>query len=377
MRKCINLLAFVSLAMPALAAKRVDIRQLDQELAEVKTKPDAEVAHRLAGLELTERMSAVELMRWRDAMPGPESKHALAILADSSAFLHTPPGEVPQTAPLDEAAQKQALSLASAYVETTLAKLPNFFAAESITTFEDTPASQDNGNYTVYQSLHYTDFKKATVFYRDGKEVMETKSSEVSEQDQTITLAGQLLSSGEFGPVLHTVLADAHSGKLAWSHWETIGTSQVAVFRYSVPRKKSHYRVKVELVGHSEPMQSRPGYHGEITIDPSNGTILRITLQADITDNDPMKRADLMVEYGPVEIGKQSYLCPVRSVALTQDYPQKFQADNKGVLERREEQPQTLLNDVRFDHYHVLRSEARLLTGADIDDDGNTPDSPQ
>lgn len=68
MRKCINLLAFVSLAMPALAAKRVDIRQLDQELAEVKTKPDAEVAHRLAGLELTERMSAVELMRWRDAM---------------------------------------------------------------------------------------------------------------------------------------------------------------------------------------------------------------------------------------------------------------------------------------------------------------------
>lgn len=378
MRRFVSLFMLAALAMPTLTAKRVDTKQVDQVLAESKNESDAEVAHRLAGLQLGERASAAQLVQWRKAAPGLETQRAVTMLADASAFLRAPAGEIVQAAPPDEAAQHQMLSLTSAYVETTLAKLPNFFASESITTFEDTPASQNNGNFTVYQPLHYADFKRAAVLYRGGKEVMETQSSEVSEQDQTITLAGQLLSSGEFGPVLHTVLADAQSGKLTWSHWESIGDTKAAVFRYSVPRKRSHYRLKVELAGHSNPMQSRPGYHGEIAIDPSGGAILRITLQADITDDDPMRRADLMVEYGPVVIGSQTYICPARSVALTQNFQEKDQVDARGFLSRSNDVPvQMMLNDVRFDHYHVLRSEARLLTGADIDDDASKPDSPQ
>lgn len=378
MRKFPGLFLFAVLAMPALAARRGGIRQLDQALTEVKTKPDAEVAHWLAGLELTERVSAAQLARWRDAAPGPESKQAVTMVADAAAFLRAPAGEILQTAPPDDAAQKQLLSLASAYVETTLAKLPNFFASESITTFEDTPAEQNNGNFTVYQPLHYADFKRAAVLYRGGKEVMETKSSEVPEQDQTITLAGQLLSSGEFGPVLHTVLTDAQNGKLAWSYWEAEGSSKVAVFRYSVPRKKSHYRVKVEVADHGQAAQSRPGYHGEIAIDAASGTILRLVLQADLTDDDPMRRADLMVEYGPVVIGSQTYICPVRSVTLSENYAQKERVDHRGFMARDgQQQIQKMLNDARFDHYHVLRSEARILTGADTGDDENKPDSPQ
>lgn len=378
MRKNLSLFLFAMLAVPAFAAKRVDIKQVDQALTEWKDKPDAEVAHWLDGLKLTERADAAQLAQWRKTAPGPKSKQAVALLADASAFLRAPASEILQTTPPNEIAQRQMLSLASAYVETTLVKLPNFFASESITTFEDTPASQDYGVYTNYQPMHYSDFKRATVLYRDGKEVMETKSSEVSEQDQTITLAGQLLSSGEFGPVLHTVLTDARSGKLTWSHWEAMGDSKTALFRYSVPRQQSHYRLKVELAGHSKPTQTRPGYHGEIAIDPANGTILRITLQADLSDDDPMKRADLMVEYGRVEIGKQSYICPVRTVAMTESYSAKVQLDERGFLTPNQKGPTLkMLNDARFDNYHVLRSEARLLTGADTDDDGSKPDSPQ
>ncbi|HEY5213260.1 MAG TPA: hypothetical protein VIJ38_09585 [Acidobacteriaceae bacterium] len=45
------------------------------------------------------------------------------------------------------------------------------------------------------------------------------------------------------------------------------------------------------------------GYHGEISIDPKQGSILRLTVEADLTPSDPILMADIMVEYGPVEIG--------------------------------------------------------------------------
>lgn len=383
MRNLALLLVVATVAIPALAGRHVTVRQLDQELAEVKNKPDQEVVRWLSSLELTERMSTQRLLRWKDAMPGTQSWQALTALADSSVFLNLPSEEIPPAAPLDQNAQQQLLSLASAYVENTLSKLPNFFATQAITTFEDTPAARDGLTSTSYQPLHYSDFMSATVLYRGGKEVMETHKGEVVEQDQTFSGASGLLSSGEFGPVLSTVLTDGQKGKLKWSHWETGATSPMAVFRYAVPQGKSHYKVKVILPGYSEVYQVRPAYHGEIAVDPSSGTILRLTLRADLDPDDPMSKADLMVEYGSVEIGGQKYVCPVKSVALVMAYQQisstsKMTGDASHGLSnpdsnRRDSPLQTLLNDVAFEHYHVLRSEARILTGADTEDEKNTP----
>ena len=358
-----------TIALPALAAKRVTVKQLDQSLTDAKAKPDQEVARWLTGLELTERMSTQQLLRWKDAMPGSASWRALTALADTSAFLNPPSEEIPHTAPLDRDAQQKLLASTSAYIQKTLSSLPNFFATEAIFTFEDTPAEPQD----AYQPLHYADFMRANVLYRGGREVMETNSGEVSEKDETVTPHSGLLSSGEFGPVLNTVLTDAQSGKLAWSHWESGAASPMAVFRYSVPRNKSHYKVKVLLPGHSKPSQTRPAYHGEIAIDPASGTILRLTLRADLIDDDPMSRADLMVEYGPVELGKQTYICPIKSVALVMAYGEGSlivpgATHDRTFVEAHQGAQQTLLNDVAFEHYQVLRSEARVLTGAGSDD---------
>jgi hypothetical protein len=203
----------------------------------------------------------------------------------------------------------------------------------------------------------------ATVLYRGGKEVMETHTGELAEKDQTVTPTAGLLSSGEFGPVLTTVLTDAQKGKLAWAHWEGGTASSIAVFRYSVPRSKSHYKVKVLVSEHGYPLQARPGYHGEITIDPASGSILRLTLIADLIADDPMSRADLMVEYGSVAIGGRTYVCPVKSDALTTASQQRQTVDHRGFISHAKGSSQTLLNDVAFEHYHVLRSEARILNG--------------
>jgi hypothetical protein len=70
-------------------------------------------------------------------------------------------------------------------------------------------------------------------------------------------------------------------------------------------------------------------YHGEIAVDPDDGTIVRLTLLADLDQGDlstlleesvegtPLSRADIVVEYDPVEIGGKVYFCPTRSIAVS------------------------------------------------------------
>jgi hypothetical protein len=118
------------------------------------------------------------------------------------------------------------------------------------------------------------------------------------------------------------------------------------------------------------------GYHGEITLDAINGTIHRLTLQADVKPPDPMTKANLMVEYGPVEIGGKTYICPVRSVAFALAQQQTrsqyssmaeengFAGLHESVNEASptpESRLQTLLIDVTFEKYHMFRSESRIL----------------
>ena len=86
-----------------------------------------------------------------------------------------------------------------------------------------------------------------------------------------------------------------------------------------------------------------------------------------------------MVEYGPVEIGGKTYICPLKSVALSLAQSSKIVEDAPlhlkpvmGVSETYEPSeimsvaqgpPQTLLNDVAFEQYHLFRAEARVVLG--------------
>ncbi len=106
-----------------------------------------------------------------------------------------------------------------------------------------------------------------------------------------------------FGPVLATVLVDAAQGKLAWSHWEQVAAAPLAVFRFAVPREKSHYEVEFCCVtadnGSYRVFRQFSGYHGEMAVDPATGAILRLTLEADLKPADKIVRSDILVEYGP------------------------------------------------------------------------------
>ncbi|HWA93273.1 MAG TPA: aspartyl protease family protein [Terracidiphilus sp.] len=360
-------------------------------LTALKNEPEADVLRDLSGVELVERMSTQQLQRWKAAMPGEQSRKVMIALADASAFLNLPEEELPKAPPLDKAAQQQLLAQMNTYVDTTMARLPNFFARQTVSTFEAIHGMRDSGGAIVHQPMHYVGFVTTDVRYHNGKEVMATHKGEVDESDQ---VGYKLLFSGQFGPVLNTILADAEHNKLSWSHWEPGNSleagpgSPLAVFRYSVPRRKSHTTIKVIMPGNKLPSVARPGYHGEIAVDPSSGAILRLTIISDLTTDDPMSTANLMVEYGPVELGGQTYICPIRSVTLetvkAAGFNQQIVVNSTGspdlgtghdtsvtYTSMGDVPSATLLNDLIFDHYQILRSDFQIIVDPDAKKEQN------
>lgn len=383
-RALLLLLFFACTSLSSFAGKKITIQKLEQLIASVHGRSDSEVADKLSGLELTERLSFSRKVSLDSLMPGPIARGVLIMLADASAFLRPPVDDVSATAPPDLDTQHRILELAASYAGEALAKMPNFFATRETTLFMDKPAGPGVIATPVDQSLDFVRKVDATVLYRSGKQVVQTpdKKGVNSEPRET-----GLVTSGEFGPILGTLLSDARQGTLTWGYWEQRAGTNLAVFRYAVPREKSHYNVKfccVLLNTGLAIFERLTGYHGEVVIDPPSGTILRLTMQSDLKPAYPMARADLMVEYGLVEIGGKTYNCPLRSVAITQGYeplntnlndgPSGFTGLPSGRTAMNEpEILQTMLNHVVFRQYHLFRSESRILTDEEAAPTQNPP----
>lgn len=369
MRGLIVLGSMVFLALPVLAANdnitsKVKVAQLEQTLAAAHGSLDAKVAEQLAGLELTERLSASRFARLKAELPGEKARQALAVLADAAEFLSLPAAEIPSTAAPDLAAQRGIMALVVSYATKSVHQLPNFFATRETTRFEDRPQVEYG-----YIPLHYVGKSSKSVVYRDGQEMVEAAAGKSGKKDSA---EQGLISWGEFGPILSTVLLDAAESKLAWSHWEQGADGPVAVFGYAVPDPKSHYWVKFccntegegakSLENPDKDMQisrERAGYHGEIAVDPATGAILRMTAEAELPLSQTLTRAAIMVEYGAVEIGGKSYICPRRSVALTL---MRYGHATTGAHSVFDHDPlKTFVNDVVFEQYHRLGVESRIL----------------
>jgi hypothetical protein len=325
------------------------------------TTRNAQVARQLSNLQLTQRFNTVKLAHWLTQSPGPKARLALILLADMSAYLDLPAAEIPPTAAPDLAAQHRMMALTTDHISKTIHQLPNLFATRVTTSFQDTFLQHETlqPDLVLYQPLHIVGKSSAHVLYRNGGEEVGADTARHAK-----TPPG-LVTAGEFG-LLGTVLADAARNKLYWSHWEQEGAA--AVYRYEVPAEKSHYQVGSSWVqkadGTRMVFQKPTGYEGEVAIDPSDGTILRLVLKADLKPTDPLVKANILVEYGPIVIGGKTYVCPVRSVALSvgsglQISPESTATGGPRLL-------QTSLNDVTFEQYHLFRADARILNGYNL-----------
>jgi hypothetical protein len=355
-----------SLAAQAAPVRRVTAAEVDQLVAAAQGQPDGKIAKQLSGIKLTERASAVRLARWQAQLPGKRCRTALTLLADTSAFLDLPAADMPADAPPDLQTQKAMLNKTIEYVSSTITRLPDFYATRSTEHFEDTPDSPVSTYGTsgrnlglglrtsqpFYEPLHNTGKSSATISYVAGHELLGSKK----DTDSLGKPALELTSHGEFGAILVVVLLDAAKGRLSWGNWERDANGVNAVYRYAVRQGHSSYAV---VLPHGLKNDSLfPAYHGEIAVDPATGTVMRISVVADLVPPDDKAISSIMVEFGPVSIGGKSYICPVHSVALA-----RIALGDPLLPETR---MQMQLNDVVFINYHLFHTESRIITGVDL-----------
>jgi hypothetical protein len=127
----------------------------------------------------------------------------------------------------------------------------------------------------------------------------------------------------------------------------------------------------VEIPSGGKVEQIYPGYRGEIAIDPSTGAILRISLVSELPPPYQGMLTAILVEYAPVTIGEQSYICPVRGIAYIKIPVAHAAAPETGAAV----EVQTQLNDVAFTQYHLFRSKARIVTNES--GNGDAPAAPE
>jgi hypothetical protein len=370
------LLCLAGMACPASATRPVTVVEFEQILEAARSKSDTKTAKELSAFELTERVSTARLAGWLGEFPGRRTRAELTELADASAFLDPPAIDISLVPAPDMATRQQFLAKAVHFAGEALSKLPNFYATRLTTHYEDQPPDQtladqtleqsragssrsfsramDAENITVnhadYAPLHKTGTYEVMVSYRDGGEI--TDHDPTSKKPKAGAIG--LTTRGEFGPILYVIFRDSAAGSLDWERWEKGPDGPLAVFRYSVPQAHSHYLV--QLPSPLGSIDICPAYHGEIALDSDSGTIMRLTVISDMAAPYQTVIASMLVEYGPVEIGDRTYVCPLRGIALSK-IPVRG-ADSHGALAPL----QTELNDVSFRDYHLFRGDTRILT---------------
>jgi hypothetical protein len=330
-----------TVSQPMGAPHAVTVAQLGDTVETAKDKNDEDAAKEIEHMELTERLSSPELDRLSGELSGAKSKAALMAVGDASVFLEPPQGEMLDKAAPDEAEQRQIVSRASDYLKTIIPKLPDLYARRITNVFEKEWTAQDKEGTHKPGALHLNGNFRATVLYREGKEVVRAEGD------------GQagLTSRGTFGPVLSVVILDNLRSPMQWHGWNKGPNGAIAVFQFQVSQKDSHY--KVSFPGGSLAVATRTGYHGEIGIDQDTGTILRLVLQSDpVFGAHFIGHGDIMLEYGSVVIGGKAYTCPVRGVSMSTGSYREGRHKTGAFI---------LLEDVVFTDYHVFRSEMRML----------------
>ena len=353
--------------------KKISTDELIQIVTAAQNMPDADLAQELTGVVLTDRVSRARLAEVMNRLPGDKSRMEVAMLADESIFLPPYPDAIAADASPDAAATRQMLVKMVNYVNTTVHQLPNLMATRFTNGFEDRPREEKLTSTGIESldnlPLHWVGSLNMKVTYRDRQEV-EDKSVKAEKKGNGV---GGLMTAGEFGPVLSTVLSDALKGKITWARWEKSSDGTMAVFHYQVPEDKSNYHVQFCCIvdgyasdgsPESSVYNERSAYHGDIVFSPADGSIRLLTLEADLPHGGLVAGAGIAIEYAATDIGGHTYICPVRSVSVLRAHT----AQQSGAFSRSNYKgpAKTFLNDVTFSNYRRFGSEAKILAGSSV-----------
>ena len=342
---------------PDPATQHLTVAQLEQVLQ--TGHGGGSVARQLSRVAVTERLSHATLQSLLAGVHDKRVRESLRRIADESTFLSPPASEISDDPPPDQTEQLRMLKAAAEYLGDAIPKLPDFSATRSAVYYRDVAPYPDLKGSPAAEPLHVEKEWKETVLYRQGQEAV------ISASTQIATAGSALRTYGTFGPILSLLQAVSNtSHDVTWGWWENSTNGRRAVFLY-----RTTSTPELNLIGCCYPNGTRDtrigissDSHGEMAIDPETGAILRVQMISDLPGFVPTKRSDLMVSYGPVEIGGKVYIVPLRSVSIWRG--RTVAALSQWNIGFAVWGPyQTQMNDFTFDQYHMSRANSRLLPG--------------
>jgi VWFA-related protein len=335
----------------------VTVSQLEQILQAIHG--GASAARQLSGIVLTERLSHIKLQSLLPELHDKKLRDSLELIADESTFLDPPPAELSADPPPDQAEQQRILKAAADYLDRVIPRLPDFFATRTALYYGEVASDPGLTTTNVSEPLHAEQQLKETVLYRKGEEIVSSASPHAGTEVQP------LRTYGTFGPILGLLQFVSKSpGDVTWESWEQSTNGRRAGFRYRLAGAPT-----LDLSGCCYPNGSQgarttisANSHGEFVIDPGTGAILRVQTESDLPGFVPTKRSDMMVSYGPVEIGGKMYVVPLRSVNIWRSRSVATVLQwNIGFATWGPYETQ--MNVFTFDQYHMFSGKARVLPG--------------
>lgn len=346
------------------AKQPITAKQLEDMAAKANDTAGTDLARQFDGMQLTERLSNAKLAIIEKQVRGGKAREALEAMAAEAIFLAPPADEIPSTPPPDIAAQRQMVGRMVSYINNAIPSLPNLFATRTTVQYHEPQMRPGETWKTALpdQSLQEGETATASIHFHDGKEHVEAISLKRAPDKPG---SERLETVGAFGPILATVMVAATSphGEMKWSRWEKNGSGQLAVFRYRVPEATSLFIAEFCCLAYdfdAVPFKQPAPFHGEITVDPASGAIMRLTIQADLAWRLPLERSDVMVEYAPIMRGSRTFICPLRSVSVSRQR-RDVSIDEWGEGFRVYGPFETLLNEMRFEKFRIFGSTFRIL----------------
>jgi hypothetical protein len=368
---CILLVLLAAAAPVWAAAKKITVQELKDMLAQMQAakKSDAEVADALKQVELSEELTRGTMNNLAGSVPGQLSTEQIYVLEARSAMLPPPAADIPTDPAPDAAAQQAIVGKATDYVGKTYGQLPSLAAVKTTLRFQDNvealsassgmhgsakEVDTGSGFSNAASFIHYINSTETQVVSDHGTEKMP------SDKDKTPWGANKMIALEMPDPSPVWVFSEAQAnGGFKWERWETVYGKKVAVFSYGVPKKKSHLQLDVccfpeedqtgtarfsGQMGTGAPggsasagggahgnfqtntnytkfFKQTPPYHGEFFVDPDNGTIVRMITEAELKSGDLVHQDDERIDYGPVKVGDQTVVVPVKSITDTEVVP--------------------------------------------------------
>jgi len=365
---------------PRPGIEKVTVAQLE-DLVHAQT----DLQRKLSNLELTERLSTPRLDALLSAVHSERERQALTADADLSLALPPPADEIVNRPPPEVEEQRAILGRTFDYLKNAIPQLPSLYALRNTVRVEE-PLTRNDEIWKMPhddQTLHFAASEHATVLYRNGQEVVERKQK-LGKRHLVVGRARDLETWGTFGPVLVYAFtaAAASPGTLIWKRWERGQYGGLAVFSYRIASTNHGHEVSFCCLPQGDGTtvyRNKTDAYGEFALNPNSGAIMRIVINGDLDEERdpdvPIIRSQLIVEYGPVELGGNTYTCPQRSVAISRGRSERV-LNEWGMVFSLYGYFETMINDVTFGGYHKYGGEARILPGFDETEETDTPAPP-